>query len=99
MSLQSAGNTEDTYRLFKGYSAYTASESQFPHSNFAFVFFFAKTVLLDNVPAVEGTWILSPHFPLNIHFSHILQKEDKCLIHPHSYSVKKPAGVLNKGEF
>lgn len=57
------------------------------------LYFFAKTVLLENALAVEGTWILSPHFPLNTHLSHILQKEDKCLIHPHAYYV------LNKGKF
>lgn len=46
MSLQSAGNPEVTYRLFKGYSAYTASESQLPLSYLAFVFFLLKLFYL-----------------------------------------------------
>lgn len=53
------------------------------------LYFFAKTVLLENTQAVEGTWIHSLYFPLNIHLFHVLQKEGKCLIHPHSYYVKK----------
>ena len=77
---------------FWEYWRHSALENQFPDSHWAFRVF-AKTLLTENSPPVEVTWILSPCFQQSP-FSHLTK--DVFLTHRHSYSLKKKN--INKTE-